>query len=58
MPLKLLEFTLSSAEFENINTEPVNKSLFIVFHIRRKHTLTQIDCLQLGLFSRRHMAGK
>ena len=47
LTLKLLEFSLCSVDFEVINTELVKKSLYIVFHIRSKHTQTHLHCHKL-----------
>ena len=55
LTLKLLEFSLCSAEFEVKNTQLVKKSLCIVFLIHSKHTSLHWHKWLLNLFSRRQI---
>lgn len=47
LTMKLLEFSLSSTDFEVINIERVKKSLCRSFHISSNHTQTCFHCQKL-----------
>lgn len=47
LTMKLLEFSLSSTDFEVINIERVKKSLCRSFHISSNHTQTWFHCQKL-----------